>query len=102
MSAEVHINGDVRSLAEADAQWVAKSINGRKHDDVPVHVRLVVKEPGIDLELAAPATGGGGGGRMPNNREREILAMWTRHGLGDADIKVGELVSFLKELARYL
>jgi hypothetical protein len=102
MSAEIHINGDVRTVDEADASWIAKSINGRKHDGVAVQVRVVVKEPGIDIVLAAPPARGRGGGRMPNNREREVLEMWNRHHLGDVETKVGELVAFIKELVRYL
>lgn len=83
----IKIGGNQRSLHEADPQWINQQINRRRREGQPVCVQVSISSGGANLRLATPtcAGTGGGGGRRPNRLESEILELWEKLGLNQAD-----------------
>ena len=103
MMITVHIGTDSRSLSDADAQWVTQQVNNRRKDNAAVCVRVEINEAGLRISLATPECGGGGGGgRPPNRDEAEIFELWKKHKLDTSDFAAGNVVAFLKQLARFV
>lgn len=85
-----------------DEGWIARTIQGLRHDGEDVCVRISVKASGLDLAVSAGACPpGGGGGREPTANERRIFELWDACGLqGQADFAPGQLIQCLKRLER--
>jgi hypothetical protein len=98
----IQIGSDTQDLCGFSESWIAQQINRRRKEGEPVCVRVHIKTTGVDVAVATggcPA--GGGGGRLPTDREREILDDWNAKGLNSADFHVGNLMSFLKQTSRF-
>ena len=101
----IKIGGEERPLSGADSQWITQQINDRRRDGQSVCVVVVIKEMDIDVCLATPACGGGGGGgggRRLTARETELVELWKRHGLNEADFAPGKVVAFVKQVLQRL
>jgi hypothetical protein len=88
------------NLKEVSSSWINGQINSRKKDGVPVCVKVLIKNDNINIALATndcPCSSGGG--RMPNHQEREILELWNKLHLNDANFSAGNLIGFLKQVA---
>lgn len=97
----IKIGTAVRSLSEADPQWIEGQINGRKNDGLPVCIVVIVQAEDVDIRLATPTCGTGGGGYRPlKPREKAIVELWKRCGLTEASFSAGSLIAFVKELPR--
>ena len=87
-------------LKSVSSSWVNEQINNRKKDGAPVCVRVLIKSDNVNVALSTidcPCSSGGG--RLPNHQEREILELWGRLHLNDANFSSGNLVAFLKRVA---
>lgn len=92
-----------RKLDEAEESWINEQINRRRADDKSACVRVSIQTDSINMLLTTPScAGGGGGGRLPNEREKQILDLWTKRGLNAEDFNGGNVVAFLKQLERWL
>lgn len=91
--------GNEERECPVDPSWVNQQIKGRKESGSTPCVRVTIKSDGVDLALASKACGAGGvGGRRATPREQEVLDLWKRHQLDQADFSGGNLVSFLKQV----
>ena len=92
----IRIGNAQKRLADADSQWIAQQINGRRHDGENVCVVVTINTPDVTLCLATPACGGGrGGSHHFNPREIELIEFWKKHRLNDDNYSVGSVVAFV-------
>jgi hypothetical protein len=99
----IKIGNDERELRDADPQWIAQEIKGRRKDGQAVCVTVRIDEPGATLSLCTPAcrmSVGGGGGRAPNAREAAIFELWNKRGLNDGEVEPGEVIAFVQQVLR--
>jgi hypothetical protein len=97
----ITIGSATKELKDADSAWIASQLNGRKHEG-PVCVRVRINTADVDISLSSGgcAGGGRGGGRQPNGKESELIDLWNRRSLGQAEFSTGELVSFVNSIRR--
>jgi|WetSurMetagenome_2_1015567.scaffolds.fasta_scaffold625284_1 hypothetical protein len=92
-------DGD-RNLTEVSSSWINEQINRRKKDGIPLCVRVLIKTDCVNVALATiDCACSRGGGRIPNHHEREILELWSKLHLNDANFSAGNLIAFLKQVA---
>lgn len=98
----LRIGNEERALSDADANWINQQINGLRRDSRSVCVMLLMNQGDINIRLQTSgcAVAGGGGSRAPNQREREVLDLWAKHHLDRDSFAGGDVVSFVKQLAR--
>lgn len=102
MTTRVRIGGDERDLSDADASWVAQSVNRRLADGLQVCVEVVIQERSCNVRLSTPGCPSGGGGRAPTDEESCFIDLWRQHGLNRDDFSTGKIVSFVEQLRRRL
>jgi len=99
----VSIGQAERPAEEATPDWINQQINRRRADEMAVCVRVRINKPGANVVLTTPTCSGvGGGGRAPNSLERRILELWEDRGLRANHFTGGNLVAFLRQLAKLL
>lgn len=101
----IKIGSDQRDLREADAQWIASEIAGRRKDGQAVCVFVQINESGANLPLMTQACrvgAGGGGGRAPNALETAIIELWNSRGLNSGEPEPGQVIAFVRQLLRLL
>lgn len=100
----IQIGNDSRPLEDAEESWIARQVNKRQKDGLPVCVQITIKAPGFDMILTTPACGGGGGGggRHPNRDEAAILELWRKHKLNTESFSGGNVLAFVKQLRHHL
>ena len=99
----IRIGNAEKPLKDADPQWITQQINDRRRDGQNVCIVIVIRETDIDVCLATPTCGGGGGrGRSLNMRESELVELWNRLGLNEADFAPGNVVAFVKQVLQKL
>lgn len=99
----VKIGSQEHSLRGADPHWIEQQINGRKRDGEPVTVVVKIDAGDVELCLVSPPPRSGRGGGKPHSKAaNEIIALWIQCGMNNTDISAGNLISFLKQLPRYL
>lgn len=97
----VKIGLQERSLNEADPHWVEQQINGLRRDGAAVTVVVRIQVGDGDLCFVAPPSGGGVPRRY-STVQSAIIALWSKCGMNSASFSPGDLISFLKQLQRYL
>jgi hypothetical protein len=99
----VQIGTNERKIQDADPSWVHQQINRRRQDAQTVCVKIQIDDHRANMRLTTPGCDEvGGGNRPPNAQEKEIFALWDRHGLNRDDFSGGNVVEFLKRLIRLL
>ena len=98
---KIKIGSEERNLTEIDPSWINQQINNRRKDG-PVCVRVTIKHDAIDMILLSGDCPRSGGGRQARPQEKEIFALWDKHGLNEADFPGGHLVAFIKQLQKLL
>lgn len=101
----ITIGIESRPLEQADSDWIARQVNGRRKDGQSVCVRVSIRTSGINLSRSTPgcpSSGGGGAGRPPTSREREVLDLWAKLGLNEGDFSPGNVVAFVRQVLRLL
>lgn len=99
----IKIGNEERSLSDADAQWITQQIVNRRNAGMTVCVIVSVATTDVDLMLATPSCGaGGGGGRQFTSPERGILDLWNKHHLNETEFSPGDVVSFVKQIAKLI
>lgn len=99
----ITIGSETRPLAEADAEWIVRQINGRRRDVGHVCVTVSLAVSGVNIGLATPACNSGGGSiRTLNPLEREIVELWKKLGLNGDDFSPGNVVAFVKQVSQRL
>lgn len=96
----VQIGNETRDVSEIDQQWLCNAINGRRHDGLPVQIRVIVHEGLLHMELSNPSLPGAG--RRPNPSEAEVFELWRRLHLNEPDFSCGNLNAFLVQLRRLI
>jgi hypothetical protein len=98
----VSINGEERSYEGGIDPWINQQINRRRDDNRIVCVVITVNQDPVNLILrtqgCAPNAGGRGSPRQLTEREEDIFALWSRHGLDDPHFTGGNVIAFLKQL----
>jgi|SRR5436309_2762667 hypothetical protein len=90
-------------LQEASDGWIAQQVNRRREQEESVCVRIVFKEPDIDVTFATPECGGGGSlGRTLTAKEQRILELWRKHHLDAPGFTGGNVVAFAQQLRSVL
>lgn len=101
MVVRIQIADETRMLTEADPEWINQQVNRRKADGLSVCVRVMIEEGSVHLNLSTPGCAAlGGGSRIPNAEEQRILDLWRKHHLDEASFTGGNVVSFLKQIAK--
>jgi hypothetical protein len=97
----VSIAGECRQLEDASESWITQKIERRRRDGMTVCVQVAIQLSGLMMTLSTPGCGAaGGGGRLPNDNEREVFALWDKLGLNRSDFAPGNLIAFLKQFRR--
>jgi len=101
---EIQIAGSKKSIDEDYESWVNQQINNRRKAGQIVCVRIFIKEEHLNLILSSPKCPFmGKPKRSPlNNQEKAILDLWNKFRLNTNDFSGGNLISFLKQVRRYL
>ena len=98
----VSINGEERYYEGSIEPWISQQINRRRDDNKIVCVVVTVNQDPVNLILrtqgCSPDAGGRGSSRQLTEREQDIFALWSRHGLNGAHFVGGNVVAFLKQL----
>lgn len=98
----VKIGSQEHSLDNANPRWVEQQINGLRRDGEAVTIVVRIQVDGRELCFVAPPPSGSGPRRQYSTTESAIIALWSRCGMNKASVSAGDLISFLKQLSRYL
>lgn len=98
----VKIGSQEHSLGDADPHWVEQQINGLRREGEAVTVVVRIQVDGRELCFVAPPPPDSGPRRQYSTAENAIIALWSRCGMNKASVSPGDLISFLKQLSRYL
>lgn len=91
------------TIDDIDEKWIAQQIRRHRTDKPNVCVKVYIKERNVDIVLSTPTCpASGGGGRKPRKRENEIFKLWEDRGLKNENYTTGSLISFFKQLRKYL
>jgi len=99
---EVEINGEKRCLTDRYETWVSQRMRKLRLQGQEIWVRIHV---GGDLNFLlpigpCPAMGVGSGELSP--RQENLCNFFRRSGIKDRPIQPGTIISFLKDLKRFL
>lgn len=100
LTGTISINGSQRTLADAEPNWLANQINGRKHDGQTICLHIRLEQP-VALTLATQGcglSGGSGASRPYTPKENQVIALWHECGMGEPDLKLGHVMQFLRRL----
>lgn len=100
MRIEVEIEGVKRKLSDADPQWIHEQVGNRRRDGRSVCVRVHLTGDGIGLMLATPGCPVSGGYRSASPEELPIIDLWRKRHLDQPEFTGGDVVAFLRQLAR--
>jgi hypothetical protein len=99
----VTIGSSRRSIDDVSESWIADQIARRKADGQTVCVRVEIQTPLVNVTLATPGcAGSGGGGRMPTAAEQRVFELWDKLHLKSSGFAPGNVIAFLKQVARYI
>jgi hypothetical protein len=101
----VHISESQREFAndrEIDEQWIAEQINRRRYDGHTVCVRVLIEEGPINLRLSSAGCSGGRASARFTAEQQNIIELWRRNRMDQADFDSGDVIAFLKQLHRVL
>ncbi len=101
----IKIGDEERDFNSSSEQWITQKINSRRRDGVPVCARVRIVHGDASMVLQTPgctSSGGGGGGWNPNQIQQRIYDLWMQRRLNVIDFAPGELIAFLKHIARTL
>lgn len=99
MSIRIQIGKSERAIEEIEPNWITEQINRRRHEDVPVCVRITINTGSINLSLAtSDCPKSSASSRKPNTQENEIFDLWERLHLNNSGFSPGNLVAFIKQL----
>lgn len=85
-------------LKDVREDWLNREINGRRHDEIPVCVKVILRADNVDMVLSTPACGSGGGGRPATPQESAILKIWAQQHLNGNDFTGGNVIALLKQI----
>lgn len=92
-----------QQLENLDESWILQQINRRRDEGDSVCVIVKIDEPNVKIILATKDCGNAGGSARALTREEErVVERWRKHHLDKPEFAGGELVAFLKQLARLL
>jgi len=99
----IKIGSSMQQLDSLDEGWLLQQINRRRKTGDSVCVILEIDEPPVVLNFATKDCRLGGGASRPlTTQERQVIDLWNKHHLGEAEFQVGELMAFLKQLRTLL
>jgi hypothetical protein len=83
--------------------WIQEQLDGRRKEQQNICVRVFIDCGKIRMSLSTPAclSSEGGGTRAPNDVEREIFELWSSLKLNSEAFTSGNLIAFLKQVARF-
>lgn len=87
---------------DAEEGWVTQQITRRRADGHQVCATVGIKTSYVNVGLSTPGCALGGGGRRPTTDEARIIDLWAQRGLNDSNFSPGNLIAFLRQLARLL
>lgn len=99
----VTVAGIEQDLAGLSESWLHEQIRRRQTAGESVCVQVEVRTSEVHVGVSTgtcPAKAVSS--RRPNAKEREILELWKRFGLGDSDVNSGKLVAFLQRLRAFV
>lgn len=98
----VKIGSQEHTNGSADPHWIEQQINGLKRDGQTVTVVVRINVGEVELCFVAPPQPGGGPRKQYSDADKAIIALWSKCGMNSASFSAGDLISFLKQLPRYL
>ncbi len=95
----VQIEGNEKRLSDASESWIREQIGRRQRDGLKVCVRVSVKIGSVDIALSSGGCQSfGRGSRLPTSKETQICNRWNDLKLNEAQIDIGCLIKFLKQV----
>lgn len=99
MSIRIQIGSSERAIEDIEPNWITEQVTRRRHEGVPVCVRITINTGSINLALAtSDCPKSSVSSRKPNTQESEIFDSWERLHLYDSEFSPGNLVAFIKQL----
>jgi hypothetical protein len=101
---EIEIEGDRRNEKEIIESWVNQQINKRREANLPVCVRIYIKENHLDIMLSSPECPRKGKSKTSHltKQQEMILSLWEKCKLNTNGFHGGNLVTFYKQVDKYL
>ncbi|EKD1484341.1 hypothetical protein AB6E05_10795 [Vibrio alginolyticus] len=97
----IEINEERQELAKTNPDWITEQIKGRLEQSIPVCVKVHITLENVNMTLSCgDCVSGASGGRLPNEEERRVLAIWEDFGCGKMPINISNIVKFLKYFNR--
>lgn len=97
----VTIGSSQRSGNDISESWITEQIVRRRSDGQAVCVRVDLRTPLVNMTLATPGcANSGGGGRKPTATEQRIFDLWEKLHLNAPGFSPGNVIAFLKQVAK--
>ena len=99
MGARIIIGSSERDINDIEPNWINEQINKRRHESVPVCVRVLIDHGDINLSLAtSDCSSSPGGSRKLTSPEREVVDLWNKLHLSENEFSSGNLIAFLAQV----
>ena len=99
MGIRIVIGTSEREINNIEPNWINEQLSRRRNEGSPVCVRIIIEVGDINLSLATSDCPSSSGVRRRLTRaENEVLALWRKLHLDEANFSSGNLVAFLKQL----
>jgi hypothetical protein len=100
---EIEIAGIRRKEHEADESWINQQINRRRADGLAVCVRIFIKSGALNFIISSqdcPQLGRSK--KSTTQQEQAIIDLWDKCKLATKEFQGGNLISFIKQVSKYL
>jgi hypothetical protein len=98
----IRIEGEERQLEDADAQWIATQIQGRRHVGTNPCIRICIKTEYINAILVTPNCPlAAASHRALSARECTLFELWAASPVNQANYSISDLIAFLRKLRQF-
>jgi len=99
MGVRIIIGTSERDINDIEPNWINEQVSRRRNEGSPVCVRIAIEMGDINLSLStSDCPSSVGVQRMLTRAENEVLDLWRKLHLSEADFTSGNLVAFVKQL----
>ena len=103
MMITLKIGSAQRSDNEIEEKWISEALRKRINGQQNICVQFIINNGDMSLTLSSVNCSGSFGGEgEPNHKQKRVIDLWRKHQLDGQIINTGMIVSFLKQLNKYL
>lgn len=90
------------NISLVDENWIIQQINGLRHDDKAICVRVTLHTDAVNIILTGGECTGNSGGvaRTLTQEEADVFDLWEKLGLNGRRVEGGKVVAFFKQVGR--